>query len=229
MVINHAQQPTESILFDAIRAYVACLYGPSRRAKRVYLVLDDDERLSLLVPVPWQVEQTPGPRHSSDFRSVNWYGQRYTFSAAQAAVVRLLWDAWRNDTPEVGQETLLEASGSEGNKVSDLFRDHPAGGQLVVPGGSRGSYRLVEPVPSSLSSCDDSNLAAGSPCGPVPDAIRAVLGAVPAPIKSTTLALKAGQDPESSHYRGVLRRLVRAGELVKVNGRYWLASRPLPG
>ena len=139
------KQP-ESILFDAIRAYVAGLYGPSRRAKRVYLVLDDDERLSLPVPVPWQTEQTPGPRHSSDFRSVNWYGQRYTFSAGQAAVVRLLWEAWQNDTPEVGQETLLDGAGSEGSKIADLFRDHPAWGQFVVPGGSRGTYRLAEAV-----------------------------------------------------------------------------------
>jgi hypothetical protein len=141
---QHDSSP-EGVLFDAARAYVRRLYGPSRRPKRIKIVLDDDELVCLPVPVPWQLDRTAGPRHSQDFRSINWFGQRYSFSAGQAAVVRLLWQAWTNDTPEMGQDALLEGSGSESAKLSDVFKDHAAWGTLIVAGGSRGTYRLADP------------------------------------------------------------------------------------
>lgn len=84
-------------------------------------------------------------RHARDFASVNWYGAYYTFTAAQARVVAELWAAWENGTPDVRQETLLEAAGSESRKLAYLFRDHPAWGVLIVPGPVRGLYRLGPP------------------------------------------------------------------------------------
>jgi hypothetical protein len=90
--------------------------------------------------------QVTEPRHSPDFRSVRWTdGAAYGFTAGQASVTRLLWEAWEQGTPDIGQETLLEASGSEGNRLADLFRSHPAWGRLIVPGATRGSFRLAEP------------------------------------------------------------------------------------
>ncbi len=84
-------------------------------------------------------------RHGPDFRSVRWFGQSYQFSPAQAAIVRLLWTAWENDTPEVGQETLLAAAGSEGHRVKDLFKAdggmHPAWTKMIIP-GPKGTFRL---------------------------------------------------------------------------------------
>lgn len=46
-------------------------------------------------------------KHSPDFRSVNWFGTEYHFTATQAACVSVLWDAWTNGTPEIGGDTLL--------------------------------------------------------------------------------------------------------------------------
>ena len=84
-------------------------------------------------------------RHSRDFASVSWHGQSYTFSPSQAAAVKLLWQAWRNGTPELRQETILQAVSSDGNRLSDLFREHPAWGKLIVAGQAKGTFRLAEP------------------------------------------------------------------------------------
>jgi hypothetical protein len=35
-------------------------------------------------------------RHGPDFRSVHWFGQDFSFTAKQAACVRILWAAWES-------------------------------------------------------------------------------------------------------------------------------------
>lgn len=84
-------------------------------------------------------------RHGPDFASVLWYGVRYTFTAAQARAVAVLWEAWRNGTPDVRQETLLEAAGCCG-RMRSLFQDSPAWGTMIVAGESKGLFRLAEPA-----------------------------------------------------------------------------------
>lgn len=89
---------------------------------------------------------TPDPaRHSIDFRSAHWYGTAYSFTANQAAAIRVLWDAWQNETPEVSGETLLEATACEAEEVRHLFRDHPAWGTMIAS-PRRGVYRLEKPA-----------------------------------------------------------------------------------
>lgn len=91
--------------------------------------------------------------HSPDFRSVCWRvgGESvvYSFSPGQAAVVRLLWEAWENGTPAVSQAYLLEAAGIDNNRISPTFTRHPSWGTLILGykkhGGSPGTYRLAEP------------------------------------------------------------------------------------
>jgi hypothetical protein len=83
-------------------------------------------------------------RHSVDFSSVRWYGTTYSFTAGQAAAARVLWQAWRNGTPDVRQETLMESVGGKSQRMACLFSDHPAWGALIVHGGSKGSYCLSE-------------------------------------------------------------------------------------
>lgn len=140
-----ADSRPEQDLFEAVRAYVRAVYGPGCRPLEVRVPLSDGGRVWLSVPAPWQQDTAKGPKHSKDFRSVNWFGSSYTFTAAQAAAVKLLWEAWEEGVPELSQETLLEASGSEANKLADVFRDHPAWNSLIVAGSSRGAYRLAEP------------------------------------------------------------------------------------
>ena len=83
-------------------------------------------------------------RHGPGFGCAWWFGTYYTFTAAQARVVAVLWAAWENGTPDVRQELLLEAAGSEGGRLAHVFRRHPAWGSLIVPGPSKGLFRLAE-------------------------------------------------------------------------------------
>lgn len=87
------------------------------------------------------------PTHSDDFRSINWFGKVYYFTANRASVIRVLWQNWKRGTPEVGSETLLDAVDPQAppNSLRNLFRNDPALDVLIVPGSTKGSYRLAEP------------------------------------------------------------------------------------
>jgi hypothetical protein len=100
--------------------------------------------------IPAAPPTAPKPaHHSDDFRSVRWYGADYRFTPTQAACVRVLWEAWERGHPEVGQETILSAAESDGSRLRDLFKrpgsTHPAWGEMIVEGGTKGAYRLAEP------------------------------------------------------------------------------------
>lgn len=86
-------------------------------------------------------------RHSPDFRSVSWFGESYSFTANQAACVKILWEAWENETPEVSGAHLLEAADVQDStqRIDLVFRGNPAWGAMIVPGKTKGVYRLKEP------------------------------------------------------------------------------------
>jgi hypothetical protein len=91
----------------------------------------------------------PEALHSPDFRSVNWFGRPYRFSELQAACVRALWEAWEQGTPELSQQTILEAAESDQTRLDHVFRNrgrqpHPAFGSMIVSTG-QGVYRLQPP------------------------------------------------------------------------------------
>jgi hypothetical protein len=89
----------------------------------------------------------PPARHSKDFRSVHWFGVDHSFTPTQAACVKVLWEAWENATPDLGQETILEHPEveAESGRLVDLFKGHAAWGTMIVKGKSAGAYRLAEP------------------------------------------------------------------------------------
>jgi hypothetical protein len=91
-------------------------------------------------------EQPPPARHSKDYRSVHWFGVDYYFTATQAACVKVLWEAWANETPDLGQATILEHPEVEADskRLVDLFKEHPAWGEMIVKGHTGGTYRLAE-------------------------------------------------------------------------------------
>jgi len=86
--------------------------------------------------------------HSDDFRSVLWHGTRYTFTANQAACVKLLWENWERETPDVGDATVLEQAGVAQARLDAVFRvdgkQHTAWGEMIVS-LSRGTHRLQAP------------------------------------------------------------------------------------
>ena len=90
----------------------------------------------------------PPATHSRDFTTVQWYGAPYTFTKTQTACVKVLWEEWERQTPTVSQETILEAAGSAGSNLRDVFKAkkgmHPAWGTMIVEAG-KGCFRLQEP------------------------------------------------------------------------------------
>lgn len=95
-------------------------------------------------------DRAPGEQcdHSPDFRSVRWCGTDYTFTATQAAIVKLLWEAREHNTPDVGVQYLLEAVDSMTSRLPDIFRNNKAWGKLIVNGETKGTKRLADPPKS---------------------------------------------------------------------------------
>lgn len=134
-------------ILAAIAAYVTGRYAGEEPTELCVKISDGRQ---IVVPFPRAARMPatapaaalPGSRHSVDYRSVQWEGREFVFSPNQAAVVKVLWEAMEDGTPEVGGDTLLEAAGSEAVRMRDVFRDHPAWGSLIVPGARR-TYRLA--------------------------------------------------------------------------------------
>jgi hypothetical protein len=88
-------------------------------------------------------------RCSDDFRSVWWFGRNYSFSTYQSKVVQVLWKAWKNQTPEVSDITLLDASGGDAKQIRDVFKEtgnkrNDAWGTMIQR-GRKDTLKLVEP------------------------------------------------------------------------------------
>lgn len=121
---------------------------------RERLIPSDDDEPEIQAMKPAKADF----HHSPDYRSVRFQGQQFTFSQRQALSVQILHLAWQGHTPEVGQDRILEDIGSLEKPVSgrkrhlnhatrlrDIFRKNPAWKTLIIPGKSRGSYRLNLP------------------------------------------------------------------------------------
>ncbi len=81
-------------------------------------------------------------RHSSDFRSVSLRGEQFSLTPRQAQAIQILWEAHNNGSSEVGQHYILEKLDSPSSRLRDTFRNSPAWRKLVVPGNTKGTFRL---------------------------------------------------------------------------------------
>ena len=89
-------------------------------------------------------------KHSPDYRSVNLRGVEFSLTSKQAQVIEILHELYEKGTLEVGGQYILERLGDDDsdrintdNRLRDIFKSRPnAWGNLIVPGGSKGSYRL---------------------------------------------------------------------------------------
>lgn len=130
-------------VFATIFEYVAKIH-PGNRPERIKILLADGSKIDLKFPAVFQPkpQAKPGIKHSIDFRSLSVNGQVYSFTPTQAAIVRLLVEAHENGTPDVSGDTLLEHCNSTSSQIKDVFRNNDAWGTLIVPGVSKGTYRL---------------------------------------------------------------------------------------
>ena len=81
-------------------------------------------------------------RHSPDYAMVVADGREYHLSPLRAAAVRVLHEAHLDGIPELRGQYILATIESGSRALSDLFKGSPAWGKLVVPGMTRGTYRL---------------------------------------------------------------------------------------
>jgi hypothetical protein len=93
-------------------------------------------------------------KHSPDFTSVVWEGQSYTFTRGQQAeCIRLLWQAWENNTPVLAEKDIGSTIEAENNnfQLSKVFRKkkkgggyehHPAWGTMIQK-ANKGSFQLA--------------------------------------------------------------------------------------
>jgi hypothetical protein len=99
-------------------------------------------------------------RVGTGFRSVLWGDQLFSFTPNQADCFALLYQDFIAGTPEVGEQALLaEAVGKDvKGRLSHVFRtrvkdkrgrsclkQHPAWGTMIVPGQTKGSFRIIPP------------------------------------------------------------------------------------
>ena len=87
--------------------------------------------------------------HSVDFRSIIWDGKPYEFTGPQAAAVKILWEHWERGTQAVGGGTICRAIESAQIRLDLVFRSNRAWGTVIVPGDTKGTYRLNAPRPKS--------------------------------------------------------------------------------
>ncbi len=80
--------------------------------------------------------------HSPDFRSIYYKSSKYSLTTAQASCVQILYEQWKNKTPEISAEYILTTIGYYSQRLSDLFKKHSAWGKLIISGNTRGTYRL---------------------------------------------------------------------------------------
>jgi hypothetical protein len=88
-------------------------------------------------------------RRSVDCASVAWGNHLFVFSANQAAIVRILVDAWENGTPDILDGTLLTESDVRCERIADVFKErggkaHPAWTTMIVS-TKKGTHRLQPP------------------------------------------------------------------------------------
>lgn len=84
--------------------------------------------------------------HGPDFRSVTIRKKPFTLNDTEAKIIRTLWEARENGTPDVGLAILLSQVGatSYASRLRDVFKNRPAYKELVT-WKTRGTFRLNLP------------------------------------------------------------------------------------
>lgn len=81
--------------------------------------------------------------YSQDYHCVSVDDREFTLTSAQSQVIEIMCEAYRNGTPDVGKDYILEEIGSSCERLRDVFsRDLEAFKCLIRPGTRRGTYRL---------------------------------------------------------------------------------------
>jgi hypothetical protein len=84
-----------------------------------------------------------GPDHGIDFVWVRCELGEFNFSKNQRDVVKALWLDWERGGSGISAAHLLEHAEAVSAKLSDVFKNHPAFGVLIIRGDRKDVYRLA--------------------------------------------------------------------------------------
>jgi len=84
-------------------------------------------------------------QHGPDFRSIEWYGKKFSLTGAQAAVVEILWDAYLNKTPDVSFAFIVVKKDIASKRIQDVFKCVKDWQFLICAGQTKGTFRMNEP------------------------------------------------------------------------------------
>ncbi|MBL8827828.1 MAG: hypothetical protein JNM18_12695 [Planctomycetaceae bacterium] len=88
-------------------------------------------------------------KHSEGFRSVEWFGKSFSFTANQGRCVQLLWNAWERGTPDLSEKFILSEVEVSSQRLRDVFKSkgvlHEAWNTFIQKGETKGTFRVVEP------------------------------------------------------------------------------------
>jgi len=98
--------------------------------------------LDMGIPLRGDDQPATGFRHSDDYRSVWKDGQKFILTTSQAAVIECLHENYENETPDVGQERLIHASGTSATRLQDIFKGSKDAYRALVVSKRKGTYRL---------------------------------------------------------------------------------------
>jgi hypothetical protein len=84
-------------------------------------------------------------RHSVDYRTVNLRDQEYELTPLEAQVIKVLHEAWLNETPSVSVAYIIGevAPNTSHTKLKHVFRNATARTALVSRGQTKGTCRLA--------------------------------------------------------------------------------------
>jgi hypothetical protein len=60
--------------------------------------------------------------------------------------VKVLWEAFANGTPEVGQSYVLAEAGLDSTRLQDVYKGNDAWKTMIVKGSAKDAFRLAEPT-----------------------------------------------------------------------------------
>jgi hypothetical protein len=129
-------KPSILDVIEAVRAHISADF-PGVAAVEVQIELSNGRRYTLPIG---GAKANDG--HADDFSTATWLGKHYEFNFAQSQAVHLLWEAYEADSPSVNGAVLIENIETGSDRVSGVFKHHPAWGTMIVPGERRNTWRL---------------------------------------------------------------------------------------
>ena len=100
---------------------------------------------SLQSPLAASPENQSNFKHSPDYRSVTIPGKEpFILSPTQAAVIKILNEAWENGSPIVGQSYILEEIGvtSPSTDIQSIFKRNKRASLELITSPSKGCYQI---------------------------------------------------------------------------------------